>query len=1058
MASSSWKKWPGHVRDKWRDDLRDIDFWFNGYRKTNTYLHLVRQLSRSHHVLWNVGVGPMASFSRAISGMAVEGNPKYRGKHVIKVDLKPTPTAEEAQGIELSLISTKYQLAVAAAMELGLLDQGYNRLKEKHDEIQYYSYGCDKGDITVRLLSYVEYNIVSQIIKQLVNERYLLVAENLQWPIEPGSLTLEDVGLPPPRWLNSQWLISTTSRDVYNKSKSNIDGVISIDEDDQVAVLILFSLHQSAEHILNMMRQESKEYWHHIALQCFHYAMAIFTKHAQVAAITSDELIHHWVAEGILPCMAIKEEEETSTVNSKCSNMHRLGRVIVEAFQKYSLLQLPFSPANDAYEATNTGTQFIAYHDLIAEGITADELFDNRKQMISFTGDHGCHVSREWLSLEENMGATALVLRGCSHQSVILPKLDHLLPNLCFLLVLDLSYTPLKLLPSYIGCLQKLRLLSLRGCHDLKTLSSSSTTNAIDSSTNISSSSPLSTLYNLEFLDMNGVPVSVMTQDVANQKGNLIHLDMSHSEISTFPHNFFADMSNLEELMLTSCSNLVELPPSMASLSSLTTLEVTRTRIKYFPQMIFEEMQKLQSLKLIHNKKLISLTGPISGFQIIKLEGHPNIVSFMLIGTPHIRGFSVRGCRKLESVEIKDVSGLEEIDLSGTSIKELPDEIPNLPQLRRLLLGGVPSLRRFPWHRLVRLPDVFYLDHCSEGNGNHSNQVSHVCVTDPRFFRSFTDTTVNLVRDGLFFQSFYIQVKPCITNSMRLQDEESRLDKKGELLRNQSTYVDVYNSYFTKEIAIASPITVPLHRTERHVDITGMQERHDGLYDLLKVTKSLSVTCDTSIDEFYYLSSITELEECELSWCHKMEVLFRWHSPTNLRNMHVCNLKNLVWFCSQYSSCDFSTLEHLHLEDCPRLEHVVLHGTSLPCLKTLDILFCYNLKTIFFSNNTQVNIYGLPSIQRIRLQELPLLQHFDNKDALITAPVWKELHIRGCWSLRRLPCRQGCLPKTVKVNGERSWWSKLQWRSPLHLDSYDPKLPPEFASFDERAEMSSYLR
>ena len=221
-----------------------------------------------------------------------------------------------------------------------------------------------------------------------------------------------------------------------------------------------------------------------------------------------------------------------------------------------------------------------------------------------------------------------------------------LVSPLCFLLVLDLSHTPLKLLPSSIGCLHKLGLLSLRGCHDLKTLSSSSTTNATVSLTNICSSSPLSTLYKLEILDMNGVPVSHLTQDVANQKSNLIHLDMSNSEISAFPHTFFEDMSNLEELMLPSCSNLAELPPSMASLSSLTTLEVTGTRIKYFPQKIFEEIHKLQSLKLIDNKKLFSLTEPMSSFQMIKLEGHPNLIKFMLIGAPRVRCLSLRGYKK----------------------------------------------------------------------------------------------------------------------------------------------------------------------------------------------------------------------------------------------------------------------------------------------------------------------------------------------------------------------------------------------------------------------------
>ncbi|KAF6987258.1 hypothetical protein CFC21_004916 [Triticum aestivum] len=1060
MASSSWKKWPDHERDKWRDDLRDIDFWLKGYSHTPEYADFMflMLLPFSHgSVHWNVGVGPMASFRRAITAMALDIVCKHSAPfdHLVKVDLRPTPTEDQAQGT--GLMSIKYQLAVAAAKELDLLVPEYNRLKEQHEEVQYYTYGSRyDGGASERLELYVRQAIVPQIIKQLLTKRYLLVVENLQWPIEPGNLTA-DVGLPPPSWEASAWIFDATSRDAYYKSKSVGDRLIPSYETHGVVVfLTAFALHQSAEYILNMISQESKEYWHRIALHCFHYAMVMFAGHSQVVAVTSDELIHQWAVQGILPHMAL-EKEETST---KCSHMHQVGNLIIEAFQKYSLLQLPFSPADGAYDATNTGAQFLAYHGIVAEGITIEELFDNKKKWISFVGDDGLHVSREWLSLEETRGPTALILRGCSQQSLVLSKLDYFLPKICFLRALDLSYTPIKSLPSSMSCLLSLRLLSLRGCHDLKTLSSSSTVTVTNSSTNISPYSPLSTLYQLQILDMNGVPCSQLTQDVAKQKSNLIHLDMSYSEITTFPPTFFENMSNLEELIMTSCSNLVELPPSMASLSNLTTLEFTATRIKYFPHKIFEEMQKLQSLKLIENKELISLTGPISGDHRTKLEGHPNIVSFMLIGTPHMRGLSLRGCRKLESVEIKDLGDLEELDLSGTSIKELGDEIPNLPQLRRLLLGGVPFLRRFPWHKLERLPDVFYMDHCSEGNVNHSSQVSKVCVTDPRFFHSFNDTVVDLITDGQFFQSFYVRVAPCTTNSMQLQDEEVMLHNKlQQFVQKQATYPDVYDNCYVEKIAVPSPKTIPLHRTERHVEITGTQLGIDGLSYLLRVTKSISVACDTSINYFDDSAHFYELEECGIRWCHKMESVFNGSTGLEkLRNMHVCDLKSLVWLCSQYSSFAFSSLEHLHLENCPRLEHVLPQTTTLPCLKTLNILFCYKLKTIIISNYIQENTYQLPSLQRIRLQELPQLQHFHDKDATITSPVWKELHIRGCWSLRRLPLLEGCQPETVKVNGERSWWSKLQWGSPLHHDSYNPKLPPEFASFDECAEMSSYLR
>ncbi|CAM0958611.1 unnamed protein product [Alopecurus aequalis] len=988
----------------------------------------------------------MASFTRAISGIAIEGFNEVAGpyEHVIKVDLKPTPTAEEALGSGTT--SIKYQLTLAVAKELGLLDQQYNSLKQDHEELQYYTYGREGEGLGLQ--NHVRGGLGPLVGKLLSSKKYMLVVDNLQWPIEPSSLT-QDCGIPPPMWTDSQWLISPTSQDAYTE-RIKSDPIVFIDRDEQVVSLTIFALRQSAEHILlNMIHQESIEHWHAIAIDCFHYAMAIFAKHSQVEAITSDELIHQWAT--LLPCFT------STNTSSKCSYMHQLGRVIIEAFQKYSLLQIPFYPANEAHEVTNTGAHFLAYHGLIAESITIDELSDNEKTWISFVGDHGWHVSREWLlsQEEETRGTTALILRSCSQH--ILSKLNHFLPELSFLRVLDLSYTPIKSLPASLGYLQNLRLLSLRGCHDLITPSISSTTSATDSTKN--TSSPLSTLYQLEMLDMNGVPFSHLTLDVAKQKTNLIYLDMSYSEITTFPPKFFQDMSNLEELFLVNCSNLVGLPPSMVALSSLTTLEITGTQIKYFPDKIFEEMQKLESLKLIDNNNLISLRRPVSRVHEIKLEGHPNLKSFSMIGAPHIQRLSLRGCRKLKSFEFKNLGALEELDLSGTSINELPACIPNGSRLRILLLLGVPSLLRFPWHMLERLPEVFYLDQCTEGNGYHSNKSPQLSIRDPRFFYSFRKSSMDLVRAR---RVFYVRIAPCSSNNinMRLNHDEEMIDNKlQELVQKQSTYMDVYSSCYAEETAVTSQITVPLRRTEHHVEIIGMQQPLKFcLSYLLAVTKSISVTCDSSMEVFSKYSFFEDLEECELRWCNKLKQVFDAGShPKNLRNVHACNLKSLVWFGSEYSYFPFSSLEHLHLEDCPRLEDMMLKAVTLPCLKTLDILFCYKLNKIFVSNKPQDGTYQLPSLQRIQLQELPLLQCIHNDNATATAPMWKELHVRGCWSLQRLP-RIQYQQEMVKVDGERRWWNKLQWGSTSHRKNYKPKLPPKFASFDERAGVTSYLR
>ena len=358
---------------------------------------------------------------------------------------------------------------------------------------------------------------------------------------------------------------------------------------------------------------------------------------------------------------------------------------------------------------------------------------------------------------------TTLILRGCSDMSAF--RLDKLLtPHLH---VLDLSYTPINSLPLSFSNVLNLYLLSLRGCSQLKILSPIPPNSE-------KQSSPLAHLENLAVLDMNGVPLIELIQQDGSNKRNLHYLDLSGSKFSTLPSEFFCEMSSLEELIFGNCTNLRELPLSMAQLSNLLVLHVEGTQITAFPDHMFQNMQSLHTLKLINNMVLISLPMSLSeanslevlhlsnsislrslpsslskakclkelhisncirltlqilwellpflenlyiqtweALEDIKILGHPNLRTFSL-SRPWVRCLSLSGCSKLKSVNFgDDVRALEDVDLSGTAIEELPHNLPNLPQLKMLLLVGVPCFRRFPWHQLVRFPKVFYLDHCA---------------------------------------------------------------------------------------------------------------------------------------------------------------------------------------------------------------------------------------------------------------------------------------------------------------------------------------------------------
>lgn len=114
-------------------------------------------------------------------------------------------------------------------------------------------------------------------------------------------------------------------------------------------------------------------------------------------------------------------------------------------------------------------------------------------------------------------------------------------------------YTPLESLSSSICLLQKLQLLSLRGCYNL--------------------ASPFSFSNNTE---------AIVLENNNNGWSNLLYLDLSYSNINTFQCDLFRHVHNLQELLFVKCSNLDDLPPSIAALSCLTTLELTWTQVIFF--------------------------------------------------------------------------------------------------------------------------------------------------------------------------------------------------------------------------------------------------------------------------------------------------------------------------------------------------------------------------------------------------------------------------------------------------------------------------------------------
>ncbi|CAN6380753.1 unnamed protein product [Urochloa humidicola] len=298
--------------------------------------------------------------------------------------------------------------------------------------------------------------------------------------------------------------------------------------------------------------------------------------------------------------------------------------------------------------------------------------------------------------------------------------------------------------------------------------------------------------------------------------------------------------------------------------------------------------------------------------------------------------------------------------------------------------------------------------------------------------------------------------------------------------QQQSLYPDVHSSEADSIVRMMG-----LQPKERHVEIYANNRYPDGLRHLLSVAKSIFIMDDCflrCLTELNYI--MMSLEECQLMHCHEMKVVFRMlprgtgklehfvrgriQIPEvfpSLKILQVSNLNNI--FCLvepgilKYSNklITLKLLKRIHLEHCPRLEKLFPCSLSLPALETLVVLFCSNLKTIFYTQEYyEVAPSPLPNIKRIYLQELPQLQHFhDDVMFQFETPEWAKLFFRGCRSFQRLPILKEYPKSKVEVSAERDWWGRLQWSLPEQSDCYLHVPPPKFASRKKHI-IRSYLR
>ena len=208
----------------------------------------------------------------------------------------------------------------------------------------------------------------------------------------------------------------------------------------------------------------------------------------------------------------------------------------------------------------------------------------------------------------------------------------------------------------------------------------------MEDSLNLTATPNFNGVPNLEKLDVKGCEnLSEVHPSIAVHK-RLTHLNLEGCKnLSSLPSKF--EMESLEILILSGCSKIKRVLEFIGNMKRLSKLHLDGIAITKLPSSI-EHLTNLASLHLRDCKNLVCLPSIICSFKSLK-------------------DINLAGCSKFDNLSenLWNVESLEELDVSGTALREPPSSIVLSRNLKVLSFQGCNG----PPHKLWNMIFPFYL-------------------------------------------------------------------------------------------------------------------------------------------------------------------------------------------------------------------------------------------------------------------------------------------------------------------------------------------------------------
>ncbi|XP_057460638.1 probable disease resistance protein At4g27220 [Actinidia eriantha] len=458
----------------------------------------------------------------------------------------------------------------------------------------------------------------------------------------------------------------------------------------------------------------------------------------------------------------------------------------------------------------------------------------------------------------------------------------------------------------------------------------------------------------------------------------------------------------------------------------LSTLLLNENCLRKIAASFFEHMHELHVLDLSMNEDLEKL---------------PNSISDLV----NLTALKLQGCSSLTYVPpLGKLRALQELDLNCTSIKELPEGVDRLVNLKNLNMEQTLELETLPSGILGKLSHLQCLRLSTYG-------LVEVQAKELEGLRELTEITVRHCDIDVFKQFVkYLQQ----AQFGRQLDKYFLAVCDGEY--NYMTYNDDF--HFNKVLILSG-----------RYNVNG-GEGEDGILlpsDLqcLKIKESSFSHGSACLYDYFSpftCGNATLLKECKLSYCDGIESITSSstssYSSTSFQSLEKLYIDGLPDFVSLFGSkflgfaviapsCGtFSNLKYLIVGKCPKIKSLFTSVSLLffPNLEKIDVRHCAQIKeiieTIHDDNDHDVPLITLPKLRKIKLVDLPELNSiFDGR--MVCGSI-KEITVHICPKLKEFDVVDCDGIESIILSGSSSYSStSTQSLEKLYIDGL-----PDFVS------------